>query len=120
MSNTIEIDGMDEFTKMLEGMTLTQAEESKAMKNALEIPFNSVVANAPIDKGVTKKSIKRLVKKDGLGTVGTIRVDTWTALFTELGTSQDKSHIGWFSNSIEKTSRTFLNKLGEELLSKAK
>lgn len=118
--SSIEVDGMDEFMRSIDNMTLSPGEETTAMRTAIELPFKAVMGNVPILKGITERSIKKTVIKDGLGTTGIISVGTWTAMFTEFGTSESKSNIGWFSIPIAKTTTEFLEALAAQLLAKAK
>ncbi|NKF05301.1 hypothetical protein J1C67_14540 [Clostridium gasigenes] len=120
MAAGVGIQGMEDLTNLLENMTITTAEESRAMKNALEAPYKEALKNAPYLKGFTKSSIKKIVKKEEMAIVGKIRVNGWTGVFTEYGTSKDKSHVNWFGGSIDGTQNEFFQRLATELLKKAK
>ena len=116
----IEIEGMDEFTKMLEDMTISEADEKKAMRKAIKPIADEVEKNSPVGKTGRLKKVSKTVKKDGLATVGVVRTSTWYDKFQEFGTSQQKHNIGYFERSVKDTEDEALEILSKELLDKVK
>ena len=120
MANGIEIEGMEEFTDMLQDMTIDEADEKKAVKKAIEPIYAEVVKNSPTDTGYLKRNVKKQVKKEDLAVVGIVKLGAWYSTFNEFGTSRNKSHIGFFNRSVEKSKDKALEILKKELLDKAK
>jgi phage protein, HK97 gp10 family len=119
-ANSIEIEGFEELEAMLQGMTITEADERKAMQKAIEPIYNEVDANAPERTGNLRKQIKKQVLKDGFATVGVIKLGSWYSLFNEFGTSKSKKHVGFFARAVNKTKDEAVSILAKELLDKAK
>lgn len=120
MSNSIEIEGFEELETMLQNMTITEADERKAMQKAIEPIYNEVAANAPERTGNLKKQIKKQVVQEGFATVGVIKLGAWYSLFNEFGTSKSKKNVGFFERAVNKTQAEAVSILSKELLNKAK
>lgn len=120
MANSIEITGFEELEEMLQDMTITPEDESRAMRKAIEPIYNEVDANAPERTGNLRKQIKKQVKKDGFATVGIIKLGAWYSIFEEFGTSRSKKHVGFFTRAVNKTKDESISILAKELLDKAK
>jgi len=116
----IEIEGMDEFTKMLEDMTISEADEKKAMRKAIKPIADEVEKNSPVGKTGKLKKVSKTVKKDGLATVGIVRTKAWYDIFQEFGTSRQKKNVGYFERSVKNTEDKAAEILANELLDKAK
>lgn len=116
----IEIDGLDEFQEMLEDMILTEADERKSMRKAIQVVAEQVEKDSP--KGETGKlsKVKTSVKKDGLGIVGEVKSGAYWDIFQEFGTSKQKANVGYFDRAVTSTQDEALEILISELLSKAK
>ncbi|WP_096635853.1 HK97-gp10 family putative phage morphogenesis protein [Clostridium cochlearium] len=119
MADGIEIEGMEEFTDMLQDMTLDEADEKKAMRNAIKPIAEEIEKNTTKRTGKLAK-LSKTVKREGLGTVGIIRTKQFYDIFEEFGTSNGKHNIGYFSNSVDNTTDKALEILAKELLDKAK
>lgn len=117
---SIEVEGLEEITEMLENATLTKAEERVAMKKAIEAPKEQLIKDSP--RGPTGKlaDIKDTVSQEEFATTGKLKPSAWWDKFNEWGSSKNKSHIGYFERSIESTKDKFYSVLGEELLKKIK
>lgn len=113
---TIEIEGFEELEQILQDMTITDAQEKRAMKKALEPIYEEVMRNAPESTGNLKRQIKTSVKKEDFSTIGTVKLGAWYSLFNEFGTSRNKSHIGFFERSVNSTKDEAIKILTEELL----
>lgn len=118
--NGIEADGFEELEKMLQEMTITEEDEKKAMRAAIKPIAEEVKKNTPEDTGELKKSIRKQVKKDGLATVGIVRLGRFYDVFQEFGTSKSKKNVGFFEKSINKSKDEAVKVLGKELLEKVK
>lgn len=55
MADGIEIEGMEEFTEMLEDMTIDEADEKKAVRKGIEVVAKRVESNTPVLTGKLKK-----------------------------------------------------------------
>lgn len=120
MSNGIEIDGLDEFTDMLEDMTIDEADEKEAMRKAIKPIADEVKKNSPVGKTGKLKKVTQAVKKDGLATVGTVKTKAWYDIFQEFGTSRQKKNVGYFERSVKNTEDKAAEILANELLDKTK
>lgn len=116
----IEINGLDELINFTDSLTITDTDEKKIMKNAMEPTIQEVNDNAPVRTGKMKKGIKGTVKKQDFATVGEIKLNKWYSQFTEYGTSQDKSHVGWFSRSVDNTKDEVIHRIADGCFEKAK
>lgn len=116
----IEVTGLEDLIDDIESMTITDSDEKKIMKYAIEPAVQEVNNNAPRYKGDLQKDIKSTVKKVDFATVGQIKLNKWYSMFTEYGTSQSKAHVGWFERSINNTLDEVIARMAEGLFEKAK
>lgn len=117
----IEISGFDELENLLQDMTISDADEKKAMKKAIEPIYQEIYVNAPIGKTrKLKKQITKAVKKEDFATIGVIKLGAFYSMFEEFGTSKSKSHVGFFERSVNKTEKQALEILTKELIDKVK
>lgn len=119
MSNSIEIEGMDEFTEILEEMTITEEDGKKAMRKAIKPIKEGLEKDTPKDSGKLAK-VKTSVKSNHLSIIGTVRLGAWWDKFQEFGTSFQKKNVGFFERSVSNTGDEAVGILGKELLDKAK
>lgn len=120
MSGTIEFNGFDELEDLIQEMTLTPNDEKKAMKTALQLPFDESNKDTPILSGRLKNSEKIQIKTEDLATVGIIQYGVFWDIFEEFGTSKSKAHVGFFERAIDKTTDQVVIILANELFKKMK
>ena len=116
----IEIDGFEDLESMLQDMTITESDEKKAMKKAIEPIATEIEKNTPKRTGKLKSSVSKTVKKDGFATVGIVRMGKFYDKFQEFGTSKSKKNVGFFERSVNKSKDEAISILANELLNKAK
>jgi len=116
----MEITGFEELEAFLTGVTITEADEKKAMRLAIEPIAAEVKGNTP--KGFTKKlmNIKKTVTTEGFATVGTVKVGMYYGMFQEFGTSTNKRNVGFFERSVNATQDKAILILANEILKKVK
>lgn len=114
----IEVTGLEDLIDDTENMTITDSDEKKIMKYAIEPAEQEVNNNAPKYKGDLQKNIKATVKKVDFATIGQIKLGQWYSMFTEYGTSQSKAHVGWFERSINNTLDEVMARLADGLFEK--
>lgn len=116
--NGIEIEGLEELTQFTEDMTITESDERKAMKKALEPVAKQLTDDTP--KGATKKlsKVRISIVREEFATVGKVRLGAWWDMFQEFGTSRSKKHVGFFERSINSTQDKAIEILSNELLNK--
>lgn len=119
MDGEIVIEGLEEFTEMLEGMTLTEEDEKKALRAAIKPIANEIEKNTPVLTGKLRK-VKKSVKKEGFATVGTVKLGAWWDIFQEFGTSQQKHHAGFFDRAVKTSENEAVSIVAKELLEKIK
>ena len=119
MPDGIEIEGMEELTKLFEDMTLTETDERKAVKNGMEVVAKEIEKNTPVLTGKLKK-VKKSVKKEGFATIGIVRLGAWWDVFQEFGTSQQKHHAGFFDRAVKSSENEAVSIVAKELLEKIK
>lgn len=119
MPDGIEIEGLEEFTEMLEGMTLTEEDERKALRLAIKPIADEIEKNTTKKSGKLSK-VSKTVKKEGLATVGAVKTKQFYDIFEEFGASDNKHNIGYFERSVKNTEDTAVSILAKELLDKAK
>ncbi|CUU45470.1 HK97-gp10 family putative phage morphogenesis protein [Clostridium beijerinckii] len=113
----IELDGFEELEALLQDMTLTEADEKKAMKDGIDVIYNAVESNTPVgETGKMKKEIKTKVSKDDFSVTGQVIMGAWYTGFEEFGTSQQKHHVGFFERSVNSSQNEALEVLAKGLL----
>ncbi|AJA42864.1 hypothetical protein DP125_13640 [Clostridium tetani] len=117
MADGIEIEGMEEFADMLENMTIDEADEKKAMREAIKPIADEIEKNTKKRSGKLSK-LSKTVKKEGLGTVGIVRTKAFYDIFEEFGTSHAKHNVGYFDRSVKNTEDNAIEILSKELLDK--
>lgn len=120
MANGIELEGMEEFTDFLQGMTIDEDDEKKAVRQAIKPIADEIEKNTPEGNTKRLKKISKTVKKDGFATIGIVRTKAFYDLFQEFGTSQQKANVGYFDRSVKNTEDEALKILAKELLDKIK
>ncbi|OOM76578.1 HK97-gp10 family putative phage morphogenesis protein [Clostridium sp. BL-8] len=115
--SSIELTGFDELEELMQGMTLTEAEEKKAMKSAIDVIYNEIKSNTPVgETGDMKKQIKEKVSKDDFSITGQVIMGAFYTGFEEFGTSQQKHHVGFFERSVNSSQDEALDVLAKGLL----
>jgi HK97 gp10 family phage protein len=113
----IDLSGFGELETLLQGMTLTEAEEKKAVKKSIDVIAKVVESNTPVGKtGSTRKEIKTKVGKDDFSVTGKVIMGAWYTGFEEFGTSQNKKNIGFFERAVNSSQNEALEILSKELL----
>lgn len=119
MADGIELEGMEEFTSMLENMTIDEADERKAVRNAIKPIADEIEKNTTKRSGKLSK-ISKTVKKEGVATVGIIKTKQFYDIFEEFGTSMSKHNVGYFDRSVKNTEGEAISVLTKELLDKVR
>lgn len=114
--NAIEIEGIKEIETLLQGMTITETDEKKAMKKAIQVIAEEVEKNTPERTGKLKNSIIKSVRKEALATVGVVKLGKFYDMFQEFGTSRQKAHTGFFERSVNRTQNDAIKILSQELI----
>jgi len=115
--SSIELSGFEELENLLQDMTLTEAQEKKAVKKSIDVIAKAVEINTPVGKtGSTKKQIKTTVSKDDFSITGIVKMGAFYTGFEEFGTSQQKHHIGFVERSVNSSQNEALEVLAKELL----
>lgn len=112
----IELQGFEELENLLQDMTIDEYDEKKAIKKAIDIIANEVEKNTPMGATGRLKRLKKTVKKEGLATVGIIKMGAFYDIFQEFGTSKSKKNVGFFERSVNKTQDQAVEILSNELL----
>jgi HK97 gp10 family phage protein len=115
--SSIELDGFEELENIFQDMTLTEADEKKAMKSAIDVIYKVVESNTPVgETGKTKKEIKEKVSKNDFSVTGEVIMGAWYTGFEEFGTSQQKHNVGFFERSVNSSQNEALEVLAKGLL----
>ena len=120
MSGSIEFSGFDDLEGLIQDMTLTEQDKSKAMRAALKPVYEETQKNTPVRSEKLKESEIMQVKKEGFATVGIVRYGVFWDFMNEFGNSKNKKHVGFFERSVNKSTNEALNILANELLDKVK
>lgn len=120
MSEGIEIEGFEELEELLQEMTIDELDEAKAVRKAIDVIDKSLDGEIPIGK--TKRLSKRnkSVKKEGMATVGTLKLTAFYDFMREFGTSQSKANAGFFERAVRNSENEAIEILAKELLDKIK
>lgn len=115
--SSIELEGFEELEELVQDMTLTEADEKKAMKKAINVIHKVVESNTPVGPtGKMKKEIKEKISKDDFSITGQVIMGAWYTGFEEFGTSQQKGHVGFFERSVNSVQDEAVGILAKELL----
>ena len=112
----IELTGFEELEAELQKMTITKADERKAMKIAIEPVAKELKANTPIGHTKRLSNVKATVKQEEFSTVGIVRSEAFYDVFQEYGTSYQKANVGYFDKSISSTQDKAVEILAKTLL----
>lgn len=116
----IKLEGLEEFEKLVEDMTITEMDAKKAIRKAINPIAKEIQNNTPRGYTGQLKRIKKSVKKEGLATVGTIKTTAFYDFMQEFGTSYQKANVGYFDRSIKATENKAIEILANELLDKVR
>ena len=98
----IEIKGFGDIFKDLDDMDISDKKKRIALREGAEIVLQSVIDNSPVRSGKMKKRWKSTIKRFD-GNLGfEVKGDTVEDIYNEFGSSDNKKHIGFFSNAVEK------------------
>lgn len=111
----LEIKGFDDVFKDLDDMNISDTKKRRALRNGAEIILNSIQKNSPKRSGSLKDRWKsKITRIDGdLGFE--IKGDTLQDIYNEFGSSDNKKHIGFFSNAVDQVSNKAINIIVEEV-----
>ncbi len=116
----VELEGFDDLNKLLESMTLSEEDERKAIKAALEPVKAEVEKNAPAGTGKLRASVKTQVGKEAGQTVGKVILGEYYGRFQEYGTSTQNKNVGFFARSIRVSKNSAIKIMKSELFSRLK
>lgn len=98
----IEINGFDDIFKDLDDMNISDKKKRIALREGAEIIKQAVIDNSPVRTGKMKKRWKSSIKRFD-GNLGfEVKGDTVEDIYNEFGSSDNKKHIGFFSNAVDK------------------
>lgn len=112
---SVEGFGFEDLIKEFEDMEISEEKQKKALSKAGEVILKNAIENVPELTGYTKKSIKKVIKKIDGDIACEIKVNSWDAIFAEYGTSKDRSHVGWFSRSVEDSEEDVIKEITKEV-----
>lgn len=109
MSNSVEIEGLNELIADIEKMQISDNAIKKALKEIGEVVIEKTTQEAPNVTGYTRENIKKSISRgtEGLGVVITSRANYSTD--TDWGTSKNKKYVGWFENGVEECGQEVLD-----------
>ncbi|WP_373205963.1 HK97-gp10 family putative phage morphogenesis protein [Clostridium tertium] len=112
----IEIKGFDDIFKNLDDMNISDKKKRKALREGAEVVMQAVIDNSPVGSGQMKKRWKSTIKRFD-GNLGfEVKGDTVQDIYNEFGSSDNKKHIGFFSNAVDKVSDKAVNIISKEVL----
>lgn len=116
----IEMEGFDELNKMIEKMTLTEADERKAIRLALEPIKKEVQKNTPVGTGKLKGSIRTSLGKENGQIVGKVIIGEYYGKFQEYGTSRSQRNKGFFARGVRASKGKAMEIVKKEILGRLK
>ncbi|MDK0615903.1 HK97-gp10 family putative phage morphogenesis protein [Clostridium perfringens] len=119
MSATIELEGFEEVEELLRDLELDESTKKKAVKVGLNIIADSIESNSPKKTGRLSK-IKRKVENTGLAIEGTANSTAFYDKFQDIGTSQQKAHVGYFDRAVDSSINEAIKASTEVLFSKVR
>lgn len=121
MASGIEVTGFEDLENIIQDMTLSDAEEKKIVKNAIQPAKETIQQNTPVGQThELEESVTDSVKKEDMAIVGTIKMGKFYDFFQEFGTSQQKDNVGFFEKSVNSTTDEVIALMAEGLFSKIK
>lgn len=116
----IEMEGFDELNELLKKMTLTEEDERKAIRAALEPVKEEVEKNTPVATGKLKGSVRISLAKEDHQIVGKVTMGEHYGRFLEYGTSKSTKHKGFFARSVRESKGPAMEVLKKEILGRLK
>lgn len=112
----IEIKGFNDIFKDLDDMNISDKKKRIALKEGAEIVKQSIIDNSPVKTGNMKKRWKSTIKRFD-GNLGfEVKGDTIEDIYNEFGSSDNKKHIGFFSNAVDKVADNAVNIISKGVL----
>lgn len=119
MIDGIRIEGLEEIESFLQEVTISEEDERRAIRASLK-PMAQEIENNTTKKSGKLSKLTTTVKKEGLGTVGTIKTKRFYDIFEEFGASGKKHNIGYFERSVRNKEAESISILAKLLLDKIK
>lgn len=118
MASGIEVEGLDEYEKLLEDMVLDFSDKRKSVKAGIEVIAKGLEDDTPVGPTGELAEIKTTVRQKELATEGIARSKAFYDIFQNFGTSEQKAHVGYFDRSVEKNSTKAVAAVAEIIFEK--
>lgn len=119
MSATIELEGFEEVEQLISDLELDESTKKKVVKVGIDIIADSIESNSPKKTGRLSK-IKRKIENTGLAIEGTAHSTAFYDRFQDIGTSQQKAHVGYFDRAVDSSINEAIKASTEVLFSKVR
>lgn len=107
----LEIKGFDDIFKDLDDMNISDRKKRLALNVGANLVLKAIEANSPKRSGSLKKRWKVKIKRID-GNLGfEIRGDTPQDIYNEFGSSDNKKHIGFFSNAVDRSANLAVSEI---------
>lgn len=114
----IKVDGLEEFEKLLQNMSLNIIDKRKAIKAGIKVIARNLEKDTPKGPTGILSKIKVSVKEKDLATEGVARSIAFYDVFQEYGTSEQKENLGYFERSVEQNKNNALDQVAEVIFKK--
>ena len=115
---SIELEGIEDFEKLLGNMVLSQSDKRKAVKSGITVIADGLEKDTPKGKNKKLSEIKVTIREKDLATEGVARSKAFYDVFQEFGTSEQKVHVGYFERSVDSNSEKAVSEMAEVILTK--
>lgn len=115
--SSIEVDGLEEYEELLKNMELNYISKRKCVKAGIEVIAKGLEEDTPVRSGRLAK-IKTTVREKDFSTEGIARSKEFYDIFQNFGTSEQKSHVGYFDRSVEKNSNKAVAEVAKNIFEK--
>lgn len=118
MSSTIELEGYEEFEEYVKNMSLDLTVKKQAIRSGIKVIGQGLEKDTPAGPTGKLAKIKISVKENALATEGTAKSNAFYDVFQNFGTSEQKSHVGYFDRSVEENTEEAISKVAKTIFRK--
>lgn len=116
----IKLEGYEEFEKLLENMVFSVEDKKKSVRNGIKVIAKHLEEDSPKGKTGKLSKVKTKIKDEGLYTEAIAYSSAFYDVFQEFGTSEQKSHVGYFDRSVKNNKDEAIEAVAKILLGKIK
>lgn len=117
MKSNFRLEGIEDLEKYLKNNEMSEQKERNILKKVGGIIKSEVEKNTPKKTGKLKKNVRVKIKKlyGGTSVIVDFNNNVFWDIFQELGTSEQRKNIGFFTRSINNVEEEVLRVIKNEV-----